>query len=217
MKKSMKAILGLAMVFVMLFAIAACGGSQASSSSAVPETPADKAVAALDKNLAALKTADATAIQEVSGGEDIFGDAEATFGSKEGVESILKSMFGHFDYKIGEAEQVDDSNVNVTVTVSNADMSKAVTSWFSNLMNYAMQNPDIANDEAALQAKTIEMLQEAVDETAKADGGIVSSEVVFPMELVDGEWVISDKIDDSVLDAVLGGFMTAINNLYSGS
>ena len=122
-------------------------------------------------------------------------------------------MFGNFDYKLGTPEKVDDSNINVPATVSNADMNKAVDTWFSDLMSYAMSNPEIANDEAALQAKTIEMLQGAIDKTAEAEDGIVSEDVVFPMTLIDGKWEISDTIDDSVLDAILGGFMTAIENL----
>ena len=206
MKKIMKVTLGLTMSVLMLFAFTACGG-------AAQETPEDQAVAALDTQLAALKSADREAIQELSGGEDAFGDAVDQLGSEEDVDSILKSMFGHFDYTIGTPEKVDDSNVNVPVTVSNADMQKAVDTWFSDLMAYAMQNPDIANDEKALQAKTIELLQASVDKTAEAEDGIVTNDVVFPMALIDGKWEISDTIDDSVLDAVLGGFMTAINDL----
>lgn len=211
MKKVMKITVGLVMSCMMLFAFAACSGS-----GAAPETPEDQATAALDKTLAALKSADMEAIKEL-GGEDAFGDAEETFGSDESMEAVLKSMFGHFDYKLGTPEVVDDSNINIPATVSNADMSKAVESWFSDLMAYAMQNPDIANDEAALQTKTIEMLQTAVDKTAEEEDGIVSNDVVFPMTLKDGNWEISDTVDDSVLDAILGGFMTAINGLTGGS
>jgi len=194
------------MSVLMLFAFTACGG-------AAQETPEDQAVAALDTQLSALKSADREAIQELSGGEDAFGDAVEQLGSEEDVDSILKSMFGHFDYTIGAPEKVDDSNVNVPVTVSNADMKKAVNTWFSDLMAYAMQNPDIANDEKALQAKTVEMLQGAVDKTAEAEDGIVTNDVVFPMTLIDGKWEISDTIDEGVLDAVLGGLMTPINDL----
>ena len=206
MKRIMTVTVGLVMSFMMLFVFTACGG-------AAQDTPEDQAVAALDTQLAALKSADREAIQELSGGEDAFGDAVEQLGSEEDVDSILKSMFGHFDYTIGTPEKVDDSNVNVPVTVSNADMKKAVDTWFADLMAYAMQNPDIANDEKALQAKTIELLQTSVDKTAEAEDGIVTNDVVFPMTLIDGKWEISDTIDDSVLDAVLGGFMTAINDL----
>ena len=212
MKRIVTVMVGLMMSFMMLFAFTACGGGEAAE-----ETPADQAATALDTTLAALKSADRDAIQALGGGEDVFGDAAEALGSEEGIDSVLKSMFGHFDYTIGTPEQVDDSNVNVPVTVSNADMSKAVNSWFSDLMAYAMQNPDIANDEAALQAKTIEMLQAAVDKTAEAEDGIITSDVTFPMTLTDGKWEISDSIDDSVLDAVLGGFMTAVNELTGGS
>ena len=206
MKRIMTVTVGLVMSFMMLFVFTACGG-------AAQDTPEDQAVAALDTQLAALKSADREAIQELSGGEDAFGDAVEQLGSEEDVDSILKSMFGHFDYTIGTPEKVDDSNVNVPVTVSNADMKKAVDTWFADLMAYAMQNPDIANDEKALQAKTIELLQTSVDKTAEAEDGIVTNDVVFPMTLIDGKWEISDTIDDSVLDAVLGGFMTAITDL----
>ena len=205
--KIMKVTVGLIISFMMLFAFTACG------STAEQETPADQAVAALDATLSALKSADKDAIQALGGGEDVFGNAEEAFGSEEGIDSVLRSMFGHFDYTIGTPEQVDDANVNVPVTVSNADMQKAVSTWFSDLMAFAMQNPDIANDETALQAKTIEMLQTSVDKTAEAEGGIVTSDVTFPMTLSDGEWKISDSIDEGVLDAVLGGFMTTIKGL----
>ena len=214
MKKILKITLGLIMSAMMLFAFAGCGGS---GEAAEPETPADQAVAALDATLSALQSADMNAIQELSGGEDVFGDAEEAFGSEEGTESVLKAMFGHFEYKLLDPEQVDDSNVNVPATVSNVDMSKAVETWFSDLMAYAMSNPDIANDEAALQAKTIEMLESSVEKVAGEEDGIVSSDVVFPMTLKDGKWDISDTIDDSVFDAILGGFLGAIENLTGGS
>ena len=59
-----------------------------------------------------------------------------------------------------------------------------------------------------------ELLSGAVEKTASAEDGIVTNDVVFPMVKTDeGTWDISEDIDDSVLDAVMGGFMTAINNL----
>ena len=48
-------------------------------------------------------------------------------------------------------------------------MSKAVNTWYSDFMNYIMANPSIAtnpsiaNDEAALSEKNIEMLKSAVE------------------------------------------------------
>ncbi|MGX8774612.1 MAG: hypothetical protein ACSW8G_06110 [Bacillota bacterium] len=208
MKKIMKIALGLAISAMMLFAFAGCGTS---------ETPADQAAAALDKTLSALKSADMTAIQNVSGGEDVFGEAETAFGSEEATQQILKAMFGHFDYTIGTPEQVDDSNVNVPVTVSNADMNKAVETWFDDLMEYATSNPDITGDEEALQAKTIEFLETSVDKVAEGEDGIVSQDVVIPMVLTNGQWNISDTVDGGVIDAILGGFVSAIENLSNST
>ena len=216
MKKILKITLGLIMSAMMLFAFAGCGGS-GGTAEPEPATPAEEAAAALDETFAALQSADMTAIQNVAGGEDVFGEAEEAFGSEEDTQAVLKAMFGHFEYKLLDPEQVDDSNVNVPATVSNVDMNKAVETWFSDLMAYAMSNPDIANDEAALQAKTIEMLEESVEKVAGEEEGLLISDVVVPMTLKDGKWVISDTVDDSVLDAILGGFMSAIEGLTGGS
>ena len=212
MKKILKITLGLIMSTMLLIAFTACGGS----GEAQP-TPAEEAASALDVTLSALKSADMNAIKEISGDEDVFGEAAETFGSEEQTGAVLKAMFGHFDYTIGTPEQVDDTNVNVPVTVSNANMDKAVDTWFSDLMNYAMENPDIANDEEALQAKTIEILETSVDKVAEGEEGIVTKDVVIPMVLVDGKWQISEDVDDGVLDAILGGFVSAIEDLTGGS
>ena len=213
MKKILKITLGVIMSLMLLVAFAGCGGS---GEAAEPETPADQAVAALDTTLAALQSADMAAIEEL-GGEDVFGEAEEALGSEEDTEAVLKTMFGHFEYKLLEPEQIDDTHVNVPATVSNVNMNKAVDTWFSDLMAYAMSNPDIANDEAALQAKTIEMLGSSVDKVSGEEDGILTQDVVFPMVYDDGKWDISDEVDDSVFDAILGGFMGAIENLTGGS
>ena len=125
----------------------------------------------------------------------------------------MKALFGHFDYKLGTPEVVDDTHINIPATVTNADMHTAVGTWFSHLMEYAISNPDIAGDSDALHAKTIEELSAAVEETAAAEDGMTSKEVVFPMVLEDGKWDISEDVDDSVFDAILGGFMGAIDEL----
>ena len=90
MKRVLTATVALTMSILMLFAFTACGGGVAQ------ETPEDQAVAALDTTLAAIKSADKEAIEELSGGEDAFGDAVDQLGSEEDVDAILKCMFGNF-------------------------------------------------------------------------------------------------------------------------
>ena len=207
MKKLLKITVGILMSLMFVFAFAGCGGESGPS-------PEDQATASLDKVLSALKSADVAAIEELAGGEDVFGEAEQTLGSEEDVQSILKAMFGHFDYTLGTPEVVDDTHINIPANVSNADMQKATDTWLADLMAFAMANPGVASDETALHAKTVELLTTAVEKTTAEEDGIVSNDVVFPMVLTDeGVWDISEDIDDSVLDAVMGGFMTAINNL----
>ena len=206
MKKILKLTVGVLMSLMIVFAFAGCGGSATS--------PEDEATASLDKILSALKSADMTAIEELAGNEDVFGKAEKTLGSEEDVQTILTAMFGHFDYKLGKPEVVDDTHINIPATVSNADMQKATDTWVADLMAFALSNPEIASDKEALHAKTVELLPTSVEKTASAEDGIVTNDVVFPMVKTDeGVWDISEDIDESVLDAVMGGFMTAINGL----
>ena len=207
MKKIWKMTVGVLMSLMIVFAFAGCGGESGTS-------PEDQATASLEKVLSALKSADVAAIEELAGGEDVFGEAEETLGSEEDVQSILTAMFGHFDYTLGTPEVVDDTHINIPATVTNADMKKATDTWLADLMAYAMANPSVANDEDALHAKTVELLSSSVEKTAEAEDGIVTNDVVFPMVLNDeGVWDISEEIDDSVLDSIMGGFMTAINSL----
>ena len=91
-------------------------------------------------------------------------------------------------------------------------MSKAVNTWYSDFMNYIMANPDIASDETALREKNIEMLKSTVDKTAEEEDGIMTTEVTFPMELTDGQWTIGE-VDENVPDAMVGGFMSALEAL----
>ena len=210
MKRIMKNILGVMLSAVLLLAFAGCGGE--SSKQAAPPTPEEEAVAALDASLAALKSADINAIEELSG-EEMLEDAEGALGSEEETKDVMTALFGHFDYQLGTPEKVDDTHVNVPATVSNADMQKATNTWVSSLMEYAMSNPEIASDEDALHAKTVEELKSAVEKTVEGEDGIVTKDVVFPMVLEDGKWTVSDDVDDEVIDAITGGFMSAINQL----
>ena len=202
MKKYMKTLLGVIMSAMLLFSFAGCGGSSSSGS------PEDEAVAALDETLQAFQSADLERISQING----VGDALTEGGlDSDLTQSVLICMFGHFEYELGEPEKVDDSHVNVPAKVSNVDMEVAANAWFEDVMDYAMEHAE--EDEAALQEKALAMFQEAIDAAAEEDGGIRSEDVVFPMVLEDGRWVISSDIDESVPDAMLGGFMTVMNDL----
>ena len=207
MKKSINIIFVLILSAFVAFAFVGCGEKA--------PTPEEEATASLEATLTALQSADLETIKNMSGGDSLT-EAVKSLGSEEQVQSVLKSMFGHFEYTLKTPEVVDDTHINIPATVSNADMKKAVNMWFADLMAFAMSNPDVASDEAALHAKTIEVLEESVEKVAQEEGGIVSSDVVYPMVLIDGKWEISDELDDSVTDAMLGGFVTAISGLTNG-
>lgn len=210
MKNKMKIIIGLLMAVMLVFTLVGCGGG------APKKTPAEEAAESLDTMLSALKGANVESLNELAGGEDIFADAEEAFGSKESADVVLKAMFGHFDYTIGTPEQVDDSNVNVPVSVTNVDMSKAVNAWITDAMSLAMSDPSITEDEKAFQTKLMGMFGESVEKVASEDGGTVTNDVVFPMTLKDGKWEVSEDVSEDTLDKLLGGMMTAINGISGG-
>ena len=205
MKKYMKTLLGVIMSAMLLFAFAGCGGSSSSGS------PEDEAVAALDETLQAFQSADLERISQING----VGDALTEGGlDSDLTQSVLICMFGHFEYELSEPEKVDDSHVNVPAKVSNVDMEVAANAWFANMMEYSMENA-AEEDDAALQENAMAMLQDAIDATAEEENGIRSEDVVFPMVLEDGIWIISDDMDESVVDAMLGGFMTVMADMSS--
>lgn len=207
MKKTIKIVVGLVTSLMLIFTFVGCG----------PKTsPEEEAAATVDTMLSGLKDADMESINALAGGENVFGDVESTFGSAETADSVLKAMFGHFDYEIGTPEISDEIYANVPVTVTNVDMQKVVDTWMSDAMAYAAENPDIANDKKALQAKLFELFGEAVEKVAGEEGGTVTNEVVFPMYLEDGKWNVSKSLGDDVLDKLLGGMMTAIQGLSGG-
>ena len=210
------------MALVLVFAMTACGGSGSSGNGTAPASAsADKpsateeATAALEKTLDALKTADVETLKKV-GGKDLLGDTENSLGADdETVNQVLKALFGHMDYKIGEATQVDDNTVNIDVTFTNVDMSKAVTSLYTDLMSYALTHPDDVKDTEKCTSKAIGMLTDAVDKTAEKEDGTVEKEATVKMVKKDGEWQIAGGKDENtdLFNAMSGDFAEALGTI----
>jgi hypothetical protein len=60
-------------------------------------------------------------------------------------------------------------------------------------------------------AKTFDILKTDIDQAAK-DKNFASKTITIKMKKVKGEWKIKNP-DDKMLDAMLGGFQSAVSNL----
>jgi hypothetical protein len=195
-----RALTGLLLALILVFSLTGCG----------PDLEAE-AKASLEKTLTALKSADAKTLGKLSGEKDFYGDADKIFGSKKTARQIVKTMFAHFDYKILSSKKIDDENVTLRVKITNVDMNKVVPKWYSDFTNYVTANPSIVTDENAVMTKTFDILKTDIDQAAE-DKTFVNKTVTVKMKKVKDEWKVKDA-DDQMLDAMLGGFQSAINKL----
>ncbi|WP_455129533.1 hypothetical protein [Pseudoramibacter alactolyticus] len=195
-----RVLAGLLLALVLIFSLTGCG----------PD-PEAEAKASLDKTLSAMKSADIKKISKIGGKNSFYDDADKIFGSKDAAQQIMKAMLGHFDYKILSSKKVDDNNVTLRVKMTNVDMNKVVPKWYKDLMSYAAANPAVASDEKAIMAKTFDILKTDVDQAAK-DKTFTSKTVTVKMKKVKDKWKFNDA-DDQILDAMLGGFQSAVSNL----
>lgn len=191
---------GLLLALVLIFPLTGCG----------PD-PESETKASLEKTFTALKSADEKTLGKLNGKKDFYGDADKIFGSKKAAWQIVKTMFANFDYKILSSKKVDDNNVTLRVKITNVDMNKVVPKWYKDLMSYAAANPSIATDKNAIMAKTFDILKTDIDQAAK-DKNFASKTITIKMKKVKGEWKIKNP-DDKMLDAMLGGFQSAVSNL----
>lgn len=195
-----RVLAGLLLALVLIFSLTGCG----------PD-PESEAKASLEKTFTALKSADEKTLGKLNGKKDFYGDADKIFGSKKAARQIVKTMFANFDYKILSSKKVDDNNVTLRVKITNVDMNKVVLKWYKDLMSYAAANPSIATDKNAIMAKTFDILKTDIDQAAK-DKNFASKTITIKMKKVKNEWKIKDP-DDKMLDAMLGGFQSAVSNL----
>lgn len=194
MKKSFRLLSVLLALVFTLSVLASCGFS-----------PEAKASATVDKTFSVLQSDDVLEIKEKLALED-----NEAFSSDEFSDELVLLLFENFDYKINSTEVIDDSNVKVNVSITNTDMSVVIADFVAEITAYALENLQEISDmsEEEMQEKTFEILEECMNQE---DLDTVTVDVDVHVTCTDGVWEVNPE--ETVLDAILGGFISASEDL----
>ena len=152
----------------------------------------------------AMKTLDPDAVSQFSGSEsdDITSELEDMMGFDPHL------IFGSLEYSIISIEESGDT-ASIKMTITNKDLSAAMTSYMTTLMEKATELTTNGSEED-MNALMESVLQIFADEIEKAE--LITKEIEFEMSRLNDIWVIPAD-NDAFMDAITGGMMTALVNL----
>lgn len=119
------------------------------------------------------------------------------------IYEFLGHCFKHFSYEIGEVK-VDGDKATVDVTLTNANVSKAM----ENATNKVMGNIDQYTDMLSAEDGQKEFMKVFFDEIyaeLDATDDLVTSNETLSLTKTDGEWDVDKTSLDSVVSAMYGG------------
>lgn len=114
------------------------------------------------------------------------------------IYEFLQHSFAHFDYTINEVK-VDGNNATASLSLTNADLNKALTAaqeeYMAEIDYEALMSSDDPEKEVAQQlfAKVYQKLDESED--------LVTTDATLKLTKEDGEW----KLDEDSVNAVVSG------------
>ncbi len=125
---------------------------------------------------------------------------------------MIELLFKNLSYKIHEVEIIDKETVEVSLSITNTDMKSVFTEFVEKITAYALDNLDkISNmTEEETVKLTFDMLEECM---SNSEHGTVTLDIVATVVKNDGEWQL--RMDEKLIDAILGGFVTASENMNS--
>ena len=171
----MKKLISLALaVLILAFSFASCGTHPAAT--------------ALDKCLSYIETGDFANASVLE--NRAFSDED---------DEMLKAMYAHFEYKIGEAAETE-SGASVTVTITMTDVGTVFSNYMTEALKH-MLDSDWDSDGAVFE----QML-------SADDAPLTTNTVKVAMVEKEGEWIVADENND-LLNAITGGLFSALNNL----
>ncbi len=194
MKRSIKILSAVLVIILSISLFASCGFS-----------PEAMAKATVDEVFRVLQSEDVVEIKSKLGL-----DEDPTFSEDGFTDEMLLKLFENLDYEINSTEVIDENNVTVNVTVTNTDMAAVLEDFVSEVTTYALSNiteiSEMTDEE--MQAKSFEILNECMN---KEDLKTTTSDIDMHVYCEDGVWDID--AEDTVIDALLGGFVSASSNL----
>lgn len=200
MRKVLKITLSLFLVMSMMFSLAGCGEIK-------------KAEKVVNETFTALKARDYDKAQNYIDVDNIMEND-----SEEDIEAevFMNNIFEKLEYEIISSEKVDGNTVNVKTKITAIDMKPVLREYIAAAFQYvfstAFSNPQPTEEET--NKKMEEILVECI---SKPDLATVTNEVIIKVVKEDKNWKIAS--DDTVADALLGGMISAaeeLNNSVGG-
>ena len=190
--KRIKSIIDTILALVLLLSLTGCGEIK-------------KAETAVNGMFTAFKNTDIEAAAKYVDVDEI--NASEDSSDSISTELVMKTIFNKLDYKIISSEKVDDTTVKVKTEITVTDMKPVLGEFFTNAMQYAFSTA-FSNPQPTEEETNKKMEEMFIESASKEDLATVTNEVdITVVKTENNEWKV--KSDDTFADALLGGLITA--------
>ena len=190
--KRIKSIIATILALVLLLSLTGCGEIK-------------KAETAGNGMFTAFKNTDIEAAAKYVDVDEI--NASEDSSDSISTEFVMKTIFNKLDYKIISSEKVDDTTVKVKTEITVTDMKPVLGEFFTNAMQYAFSTA-FSNPQPTEEETNKKMEEMFIESASKEDLATVTNEVdITVVKTENNEWKV--KSDDTFADALLGGLITA--------
>lgn len=190
--KRIKSIIATVLALVLLLSLTGCGEIK-------------KAETAVNGMFTAFKNTDIEAAAKYVDVDEI--NASEDSSDSISTELVMKTIFNKLDYKIISSEKVDDTTVKVKIEITMTDMKPVLGEFFTNAMQYAFSTA-FSNPQPTEEETNKKMEEMFIESASKEDLATVTNEVdITVVKTENNEWKV--KSDDTFADALLGGLITA--------
>ena len=129
-----------------------------------------------------------------------------------GTDGVVALLVKNISYEILDAKEDGDS-ATVSVSVTNTDMSAAMSEYISKMFSVALQYAFLPEEEQPSDEEMQKIYEDAFSEVLSGDISTVTKTVDVPLTYSDGSWKIGES--DELADALFGGLLTYAKNLES--
>lgn len=190
--KRIKSIIATILALILLFSLTGCGEIK-------------KAETAVNGMFTAFKNTDIESAAKYVDVDEI--NASEDSSDSISTEFVMKTIFNKLDYKIISSEKVDDTTVKVKTEITVTDMKPVLGEFFTNAMQYAFSTA-FSNPQPTEEETNKKMEEMFIESASKEDLATVTNEVdITVVKTENNEWKV--KSDDTFADALLGGLITA--------
>lgn len=192
-----RSFLALFLALLLGLSLTACGGR-------------DSAQDVTEAAIQAFQALDSESLQQYWGASLTDGDLGL---AEEDAIRFLAPLTENLTYQVISAEEQEaDGTAVVTVAFTNIDMGPVMSSFLSAALEDALSYASLPEAEQPTEEALSDRYTEMLIEAASQDGlATKTTTVEIPLTLVEDQWTIDPN--DSVLDAMLGGLLSAAESL----